>query len=94
MFPGETVLSARNLGTPDDPHISEFKVMQSPGNRLFYIGTLWTNCGECPECVQPWLRKGQQDQGSRETDYFDTMQEADDALAIYKVSGVMPKMRT
>src|SRR5215471_17040787 len=83
MIPGETILSQQKLGYEINPHTSEFKVLHSGGG--YYIGTLFIACGEknCKECAEyifgdRILIKGQElDHNSRETDYFDTKEEAE-----------------
>ena len=89
MLPGETILS----GGVVDHHVSEFQVMGSPGG--YYIGTIWTCCGECEECKQEkWMPKGWQEPNSRETDYFDTREEAEKALEAFKKTNEMPSEMT
>jgi hypothetical protein len=96
VIPGETVLSARALGIPDDEHVSEFQVMQSPGNQLFYIGTVRTRCADtaCIECERSHLPVGYPEPNSRETDYFHNRNEAEMALATYNRCGELYKRRT
>lgn len=99
MFPGETVLSQKAIGMESDPHTSDFKVIRSGGG--WYIGTMFLACGEgsCKDCQDyafgdRVLVKGQElDYGSRETDYFDTEAEANEALNEYKETGNLPGMR-
>lgn len=99
MIPGETVLSQESLGMPKDPHFSDFKVMQSQGTFQWYIGTMYLSCGNsaCSECKdylgEPKPKGHELDYNSRETDYFKTKKEAEDALEEYKKTGVLPGMR-
>lgn len=91
MFPGETILSGAK-SHEQDPHISEFKVLRSAAG--YYIGTIWTACGECAECKKDeWMTKGWSEPNSRETEYFDTEEEATKALGEYRDSGFMPEAR-
>lgn len=92
MFPGETVLSKMEYGMKISDHVSEFQVMESNG--MFYIGTIFTYCGDtsCLDC-RGEMRKGFQEPNSRETDYFDTREQAEKALVEYKRLGVLEKAR-
>lgn len=101
MFPGETVLSQGDDGLKD-PHHGEFKVMQSHGNRMFYIGSMFLSCGDpaCGRCGvdeyphrHPAKKGTELDYNSRETDYFKSEQAAKDALEVYKKTGEMPMQR-
>lgn len=100
MIPGETILSQRALGMKVDPHIGEFKVIRSQGNGYFYVGTMMIACGnpKCDDCVyvleRPPAKGTEVGHGSRETDYFETEQEAIDALEEYKKTGSLPGMRS
>jgi hypothetical protein len=92
---GETILS----GAPshkDDYHVSEFTVMESTAG--YYIGTFYTHCDwtktACKSCEDAGLRAGSQEPNSRETDYFDKIEEAKQALATYRLTGTLPRMRT
>lgn len=101
MFPGETVLSQGEAGLKN-PHNGPFKVMQSHGSLLWYIGTMFLSCGTkgCDHCGE-YNNHGHGDRkagaeldyGSRETDYFKTREEADAALEIYKKTGELPNQR-
>lgn len=104
MFPGETVLSRKALGEDVDknPHIGPFKVMTSQGSGLSYIGTMFLSCGVagCEECDEynhhghDQRSKGDEvDYNSRETDYFDTKEEAQAALDKYNSTGWLDKER-
>jgi hypothetical protein len=100
MIPGETVLSQGDAGLKD-PHNGPFKVMRSQGNLRYYIGTMFISCGvrDCPECGEYNFggrvhEKGDElDYNSRETDYFNTHEEAEKALEVYKSAGEMPGRR-
>lgn len=101
MFPGETVLSQGDAGKTN-PHNGEFKVIQSQGSRLFYIGTMFLSCGvaDCSQCGEynehgrGQRTKGEElDFNSRETDYFKTKKEAEDALEEYKKTEYLPGQR-
>jgi hypothetical protein len=88
------------MGLVPDEHVGPFKVIRSQGSGLYYIGTMVLCCGEttCDDCGDrhevPFPAKGQElDYNSRETDYFKNEQEAKDALATYKKTGVLHKMR-
>ncbi len=97
MIPGETILSRRAMGMKDDPHAGEFKVIQSLGSGLFYVGTMMLSCGknDCEDCSDYDREKGAEiDYNSRETDYFSTREEAGAALRTYKETGFLPKQRT
>ena len=92
MFPGETIASQRELGMPEDKHVSEFRVMHSGGGIgpvQYYIGTIYTACGDedCKACREDEFQAGFQYPNSRETDYFETEQAANDALEKYKKTG-------
>jgi hypothetical protein len=78
MFPGETILTGAK-SHEDDPHISEFKVMHTPGG--WYVGTTYDGDGYEEAC-------------SRETDYFDKEEQAAHALEVYQKTGCMPGART
>lgn len=99
MFPGETVLSQKALGMPEDPHAGPFKVTYS-GSGLFYIGTMVLTCGQpvCEECREYGYegKKAGIEIGynSRETDYFKTEAEAVRALEVFNATGVLEKRRT
>lgn len=99
MFPGETVLSQGEEGKTN-PHNGPFKVMQSQGSMQYYIGTMYLDCGdpdceECEEyaCGQPREKGEELDHNSRETDYFKTRKEAEDALETFNKSGRLPHQR-
>lgn len=100
MFPGETVLSQGEAGLKD-PHNGPFKVMQSHGSLLWYIGTMFLSCGVkgCKSCGDYNYGHSVRESGSelaygsRETDYFNTKKEADEALEIYKKTGELPNQR-
>ncbi len=96
MFPGETILSQKDLGMPIDKHCGEFKVIRSEGSGNYYIGTMMVSCGEsdCEDCGYRALPKGEEvDYNSRETGYWDTKEEAEDALKAFKHTGDMPLRR-
>jgi flavoprotein len=85
---------------PADPHTGPFKVMRSQGSGLYYVGTMLLACGDkgCEDCQEyrpgTVLEKGQElDYNSRETDYFKTKQEADDALKTYNETKKLPNAR-
>jgi hypothetical protein len=92
VLPGETVMDQERMGLSKDPHVSEFQVMESEGNRLFYIGTLYKH-DECEVCKKEGLPPGFEEPNSRETDYFSTKDEAKAALEKYKETGTLDKMR-
>lgn len=78
MMPGETILSGAT-SQREDPRISNFMVLKSGGG--YYVGTLYNN------------DEGWQEPNSRETDYFDTKEEAERALSLFNETGVLPKQR-
>jgi hypothetical protein len=78
MMPGETVLSGAK-SHKEDPHISEFIVLRSAAG--WYIGTIQTS-------DEGWLEPN-----TRETDYFDSQEEAQRALEKYKNTGILSKQR-
>lgn len=100
MIPGETILSQRAMGMPEDPHTGEFKVLRSQGSGLYYVGTMLVACGDenCRECgdypVKDKKKGSEIDYNSRETDYFKTREEAERALEEYNKNGVLAKQRT
>ena len=63
----------------DDPHVSEFKVMHTPGG--WYVGTTYDG-------------DGYEEANSRETGYFDTEKEAANSLDVYQKTGCLPGART
>lgn len=97
MFPGETVLSQKDLGQETDTHISDFQIMHSGGG--WYVGTTYVACGKstCGEC-SGWgelNQKGRElEPNSRETEYFKTEKEAVKALEGFKKSGSLEGRRT
>ena len=97
MFPGETILSQKELGQEVDSHISDFQVMHSGGG--WYVGTTYVACGEasCEEC-SGWgtnnVKGRELEPNSRETGYFKTEKEAKEALAGFKESGDLEGKRT
>lgn len=102
MLPGETVLSRKSLGMDlDEPHTGPFKVIKSMGSGLYYVGTMLLACGnkDCEDCQEYRSDGGVSEKGqeigynSRETDYFNTKQEADDALKTYNETQQLPNAR-
>lgn len=96
MFPGETVLSQKELGQEVDPHVSPFQVMRSGGG--WYVGTTYVACGQasCEEC-SGWRElnvKGRElEPNSRETGYFKSEKEAQEALKKFKETGEVTEKR-
>lgn len=97
MLLGETVLSGAE-SSKENSHVSEFKVMKSAAG--WYVGTEWISCGstECKECsFGTQILYGLKGQpifpNSRETDYFNSKEEAEKALNMFLVSGVLDKQR-
>lgn len=86
MIPGETVQSSKALGMKVDPHLSGYQVLRSHAG--YYIGTIWLACGR-PECSEEECSWGEgfSQPGSRETDYFETSEEAEKALEGFKKTG-------
>jgi hypothetical protein len=86
MIPGETVQSSKALGMEVDPHLSEYQVLRSHAG--YYVGTTWNACGrqDCSEEECSW-GEGFSQPGSRETDYFETREEAEKALEGFKKNG-------
>lgn len=88
MMTGETILS----GGAKSEHLSPFKVMKSGAG--WYVGTTWTTCLD-PSCLEPECGMMQQDgksrrmeqPGTRETGYFATPEEAQDAVPVYLGDG-------
>jgi hypothetical protein len=89
MFSGETILS----GAPKNDHVSELQVLQSGAG--WYIGTLFTHCEvqDCTACGNPLLA-GMQVPYTRETDYFNSEEGAENALKKFQNSGILERQRT
>lgn len=90
MIPGETLQSQKALGMKTNSHYSEYQVLRSGGG--YYIGTIWTACGECEECKKDGYDKGTMEPGSRETDYM-TLEQAEKTLEHYKKTGELLEQR-
>lgn len=102
MFPGETILDgedgSKGLAKVEekkkDTHVSEFQVLQSAAG--WYVGTIWKYDG-CEACVKeygpPELWKNFMEPNSRETDYFSSEADAAQALATFKETGALARMR-
>jgi len=88
---GETVLSRKAFGMEIDEHVSDFRVMSTGAG--YYIGTVFTYCGECDACKKEGMPKGVSTPNSRETDYFKTSELAEAALEVFKVTGKLEKQR-
>ena len=97
MFPGETLLSRAEEGEKPDPHYTELQVMHSPAG--WYVGSYWKACKEkataCAGCLEDYDYLPPEhwgditEPGSRETDYFDSPEEAEKALDGFNKTGTL-----
>lgn len=85
MKRGETVLTGNT-----DPHLSAFQVMMSAAG--YYIGTSWTG-DDCEACRAEKVSIGESHPGTRETVYFETEHEAQEALGTWQSTGRLPGVR-
>jgi hypothetical protein len=78
MIPGETILS----GAKVDKHISPLKVLHA---NHYYIGTTFTTCDgiECKDHDCLTFGPGVEMPNTRETHYFNTRSEAEEALRAF-----------
>jgi hypothetical protein len=78
MIPGETILS----GAKVDKHISPFQVLRA---NSYYIGTTFTTCDgtDCDEKDCKDMGAGMEMPNTRETGYFNTRSEAEEALKAF-----------
>ena len=90
MLPGETILSGAR-SHEQDSRISQFKVLRSAAG--YFIGTQYTHDGTCCTNDGIHLCTDLVEPNSRETGYWRTKEDAEEALALFHKHGVMPGQR-
>lgn len=82
MFIGETITSGAS-DTCECGIKFEFQVMYSTATKNYYIGTVCNN----PKCKRYGISY------TRETNYFESLKEAQDALQFYNETGLLLGIR-